>query len=62
MNLSRLTVVYNLEFEGRLLILISFSYTLSPEYRVRDIDIHGCYSLVKIAFAPIWACKNNRRI
>ena len=26
-----------------------------------DIDIHGCY-LVKIAFAPICACKNNRRI
>ena len=25
-------------------------------------DIHGCYSLVKIAFAPICACKNNRRI
>ena len=27
-----------------------------------EIDIHGCYSLVKIAFAPIWACENNRRI
>ena len=27
-----------------------------------EIDIHGCYSLVKIAFAPICACKNNRRI
>ena len=27
-----------------------------------DIDIHGCYSLMKIAFAPICACKNNRRI
>ena len=26
------------------------------------IGIHGCYSLVKIAFAPICACKNNRRI
>ena len=26
------------------------------------IDIHGCYSLVKIAFAPICACKNNRWI
>ena len=25
-------------------------------------DIHGCYSLVKIAFAPICAGKNNRRI
>ena len=24
-------------------------------------DIHGCYSLVKIAFAPICACKNNRQ-
>ena len=27
-----------------------------------EIDINGCYSLVKIAFAPICACKNNRRI
>ena len=27
-----------------------------------EIDIHGCYSLVKIAFAPICRCKNNRRI
>ena len=27
-----------------------------------EIDIHGCYSLVKIAFAPIGAGKNNRRI
>ena len=27
-----------------------------------EIDIHGCYSLVKIAFAPICAFKNNRRI
>ena len=27
-----------------------------------EIDIHGCYSLAKIAFAPIYACKNNRRI
>ena len=27
-----------------------------------EIDIHGCYSLVKIAFAPICACENNRRI
>ena len=27
-----------------------------------EIDIHGCYSLVKIAFVPICACKNNRRI
>ena len=27
-----------------------------------DIYTHGCYSLVKIAFAPIYACKNNRRI
>ena len=27
-----------------------------------EIDIHGCYSLVKIAFAPICACKTNRRI
>ena len=27
-----------------------------------DSDIHGCYSLMKIAFAPICACKNDRRI
>ena len=27
-----------------------------------EIDIHSCYSLVKIAFAPICACKNNRQI
>ena len=27
-----------------------------------EIDIHGCYSLVKIAFAQICACKNNRWI
>ena len=27
-----------------------------------EIDIQGCYSLVKIAFAPIYAWKNNRRI
>ena len=26
------------------------------------IDIHGCYSLVKIPFAPISACENIRRI
>ena len=25
-------------------------------------DIHGCYSQVKIAFAPSCACKSNRRI
>ena len=28
----------------------------------RDIDIHGCYSLVKIAFVLICACNDNRRI
>ena len=27
-----------------------------------EIDINGCYSLVKIAFAQISMCKNNRRI
>ena len=27
-----------------------------------EIDIRGCYWLVKIAFAPICTCKNNRRI
>ena len=26
-----------------------------------EIYIHSCYSLVKIAFAPICTCKNNRR-
>ena len=25
----------------------------------QEIDINGCYSLVKIAFAPLCACKNN---
>ena len=38
------------------------SYALGREYRVVRIDFHGCYSLVKIAFAPICACKNNRWI
>ena len=27
-----------------------------------EIDIHDCYSLVKIAFAPICVCRNNRQI
>ena len=27
-----------------------------------EIDIHGCYSLVKISFAPIGKCNNNQRI
>ena len=27
-----------------------------------EIDIHCCYSLVKIAFGPICACKKNRQI
>ena len=27
-----------------------------------EIDIHGCYSLVKITFAPICVCKDNRWI
>ena len=27
-----------------------------------EINVHGCYSLVKIAFAPIWTCRNNRWI
>ena len=27
-----------------------------------EINIHSCYSLVKIAFAPICACKSNRQI
>ena len=41
------------------------SYTLGREYRVmrnRYSPVHGCYSLVKIAFAPICTCKNNRQI
>ena len=38
---------------------IMLSYTLSREYRVAKVDIHGCYSRVKIAFAPIYAYKNN---
>ena len=40
---------------------IAVSYTLSHEYRVWEIDILSCYSLLRIAFAPICAC-NNRRI
>ena len=28
----------------------------------REIDIRGFYSLVKIAFAPLCACKNNQQI
>ena len=31
-------------------------------FSYRKIDIHGCYSLVKIAFTPICTCKNNRQI
>ena len=27
----------------------------------REIDIHGCYSVVKFNFAPVCAYKNNRR-
>ena len=41
---------------------IHISYTLSRENRVVIIEIHGCYSLLKIAFVPICTCKNNRRI
>ena len=26
------------------------------------MDIHGCYSVVKINFAPICMCKNNQQI
>ena len=44
------------------LVVLLFSYTLSHEYLWWEIDILGCYSPVKIAFAPICACKNNRRI
>ena len=41
----------------------TFLHAISREYyQVVDFDIHGCYSLVKIAFAPIWACENNRPI
>ena len=27
-----------------------------------EINIHGCYSQVKITFAPVCMCKNNRQI
>ena len=27
-----------------------------------EIDIRSCYSSMKAAFAPVFACKNNRRI
>ena len=36
-----------------------FSYMLSCEYWWWEIDIHGCYSQVNIAFAPICTSKNN---
>ena len=39
-----------------------FSYTLSREYWVVRNRYSRFYSLVKIAFAQICACKNNRRI
>ena len=39
-----------------------FFYTLRRECRWWEIDIHGCYSLVKIAFVLICAYKNDRRI
>ena len=38
------------------------SYTLSCEYHVVRNRYSSCYSLVKIAFASICTCKNNRRI
>ena len=41
---------------------ILVSYTLRCGYRGWEIDINGCYSLVQIAFAPICACNNDRRI
>ena len=39
-----------------------FFYTLGVNTGWWEIDIHGCYSPVKFAFAPICLCKNNRRI
>ena len=56
MKLSPKFSLYNVMWKNMI------SYTLSREYRVMKIDIHGCYSPVKIAFAPICACMNNRRI
>ena len=43
-------------------IIICLSYTQAVNTGWWEIDIHGCYSLVKIALAPICACKNNRQI
>ena len=37
------------------------SYMLSVETGCREIDFHGCYSPMKIAFTSIYAIKNNRR-
>ena len=39
-----------------------FLTRLAVNTRWWEFDIHGCYSLLKIAFAPISTCKNNRRI
>ena len=45
-----------------LFYIVYVSYALSRNTGWWEIDIHGCYSLVKIAVAQIRACKNNRRI
>ena len=34
----------------------------SREYWMWEIDIHGCYLIVKIVFVPICLCKKNRGI
>ena len=41
---------------------IAFLTCEAVNIRWWEIDIHGCYSLLKTAFAPIYDCKNNRRI
>ena len=41
-------------------VLYYFLKAINPGWW--EIDIHGCYWLVRIAFVPICACKNNREI
>ena len=44
------------------IIILYFTYTLRHNTGWREIDIRGCYSLMKAKFPPICACTNNRPI
>ena len=48
--------------QDSLIAMVQISYTLSLNTGLWEIDIHDCYSLVKIAFVPICTWKNNRQI